>query len=271
MPQREANFMQLDDNLNIEAYQLKRYMEVLDNTQNAAIVGKTPLGVLDGDLGVEPITSIPVSDYNFAHLDYGDTLKVFDPLTMRTLDEYTVGADTLQGDTSITVNLQTPAVQLYDKYIIALDEREKLASNSLKIGGGYAWDFTRVLYCRTTNATITECTTNGLTGSGITNRILVPEDSTMTCEFIFTVKQESSANYRRMWRIVTFVNNGGTVTMPDAAVTPSADVGSVALAAVAPTLSANNGDNAIKVEFTGIALTTLNCSVSVRCNISKYG
>ena len=250
MPQREANFLQLDDNLNIEAYQLKRYMEVLDNTANAAIVGNKPLGVLDDNVTTEPITSIPVSDYNFAHLDYGDTL---------------------QGDTSITVNLQTPAVQLYDKYIIALDEREKLASNSLKIGNSYAWDFTRVLYCRTTNATITECTTNGLTGSGIANRILVPEDSTMTCEFIFTVKQESSANYRRMWRIVTFVNNGGTVTMPDAAVTPSADVGSVALAAVAPTLSANNGDNAIKVEFTGIALTTLNCSVSVRCNISKYG
>lgn len=271
MPQREANYLQLDDSLKIEAYQLKRYMEVLDNTANAAIVGNKPLGVLDGDVSPEPITSIPVSDYNFAHLDYGDTLRVYDPITMRTIDEFTIGADTLQGDTSITVNLQTPDYPLLDKYIISLDEREKLASNSVKIGGGYAWNFTRVLYCRTTNATITECTTNGLTGSGITNRILVPEDSSMVCEFTFEVKQSGSANHRTMKRVATFVNDGGSVTRPEAVVTPYADYGSVSLAAVTPTISANNSDNAIKVEFTGILVTNLNCSVTVNCTISKYG
>ena len=190
---------------------------------------------------------------------------------MTIVESVVCGTDILISDAKLYIDLQTTTKSILDNYIIGLDQREKLASQSLQIGGNYSRTFTRNLYVRVGNATITECTTNGLTGSGITNRIVVPLDSSMTCEFTAVVKQSGSANYRNFKRVATFVNNGGTVTMPEAVVIPYADYGSVALAACAVTITPNNTNDCIKVEFTGIALTALQCSVSVICTISKYG
>ena len=271
MPQREANWLQLDDDLKIQAYGLRKYVYATDDTSTTMLVGRKPDGVLDGDVAPDTITSIPISNVDFGQIVKGDYIYVLDPENNRTIEQLICSTDVLQGDTTISVDSQAITNALLDKYIVTLDSRKKLASESIQIGGNYAWSFERVLYCRTTDATITECTTNGLTGSGTSNRIIVPLDSAMTCEFTFTVKQESSANYRKYRREVTFVNDEGTVTMPDPVGTPIADVGTVALIACAVTVTPNNTNDCIKVEFTGLPLTTLNCSVTVRCNISKYG
>lgn len=271
MPQIEANWLLLDDTLKIIAHGKRKYAYQHDDTSTMAIIGQKPTGVIDGDLAPGAYTEIDLDNLTHEHITKGDTVNIYDPETMTVVESVVCGADVLISDAKLYIDLQTTTKSILDNYIIALDQREKLASQSLQLGGNYSRTFMRTLYCRTTNATITECTTNGLAGSGIVNRIVVPLDSSMTCEMTFEVKQQASANHRTYKRVATFVNNGGTVTMPEAVVTPYADYGTVALAACAVTITPNNTNDAIKVEFTGIPLTALQCSVTVVCTISKYG
>lgn len=271
MPQNEANWILLDDDLKIQAYGLRKYAYQVDDTSTMAIVGQKPIATIDEDISPAALNNIAITNIANEHILKGDTVHIYDPITMTTVESVVCDTDLDSATPTLYFVLQTLTKPLLSHYVLAVDPRQKLASESLQIGGNYSRTFTRNLYVRVGNATITECTTNGLVGSGYTNRIIVPVDSAMTCEFTAVVKQSGSANYRNFKRVATFVNNGGTVTIPDAVVTPYADYGTVALAACALTISANNTNDCIKVEFTGIALTALQCSVSVICTISKYG
>lgn len=271
MPQREANWILLDDDLKIQAYGLRKYAYQHDDTSTMAIVGQKPTSVIEGDFAPDNYTELDLANLTHEHITKGDTVNIYDPETMTIIESVNCDVDIDISDPKLYFTPTTTTKQILDNYIVGLDQREKISSQSLQIGGNYSRTFMRTLYVRVGNATITECTTNGLVGSGITNRIVVPLDSSMTCEMTFEVKQQASANHRTFKRVATFVNNGGTVTMPEAVVTPYADYGSVALAACAVTISANNTNDCIKVEFTGIPLTALQCSVSVICTISKYG
>lgn len=271
MPQNEANWILLDDDLKIRAYGLRKYAYQVDDTSTMAIVGQKPIATIDEDISPDSLNNIAITNIANEHILKGDTVHIYDPITMTTVESVVCDTDLNSSDPTLYFVLQTLTKPLLSHYVLAVDPRQKLATESLQIGGNYSRTFTRNLYVRVSSATITECTTNGLAGSGYSNRIIVPEDSSMTCEMTFEVKQQGSANHRTYKRVATFVNNGGTVTMPEAVVTPWADYGSVALAACAVTISPNNTNDCIKVEFTGIPLTALQCSVSVICTISKYG
>ena len=271
MPQIEANWILLDDELKIMAHGLRKYAYQVDDTSTMAIVGQKPTGVIEGDFVPDNYTELDLANLTHEHITKGDTVNIYDPETMTIVESVTCDVDMDISDPTLYFTPVTTTKSILDNFIMALDNREKLASQSLQLGGNYSRTFMRTLYCRTTNATITECTTNGLSGSGTANRIIVPLDSSMTCKFTFEVKQSASANHRTYERVATFVNNGGTVTVPEAVVTPYADYGSVALVACAIAITTNNTEDCIKVEFTGLPLTLLNCSVSVICTISKYG
>lgn len=271
MPQNEANWILLDDELKIQAYGLRKYIHAADDPMSTMIIGNKPIGHIETDIAPDTITEINIVNTTYPFFTKGDAVFVLDPETNRVVEQLVCSVDYESGDFIVEVDSQTINNALYAGYPIVLDSQKKIASQSVQVGSGNSYSFEKVLWCRTTNATITECTTDGLTGSGTSNRIIVPLDSAMTCEMTIQVKQSASANHRTYKRVATFVNNGGTVTMPEPVTTPFADYGTVALAACAVTVSANNTNDCIKVEFTGIAATNLNCSVSVKCNVSKYG
>jgi len=271
MPQLETNHLLLNDDLTVHAHELRKYLISVDDTSSAMLLGQKPVAIISGNnLPDGAITEYDIENSGFEHFAKGDTLIIIDPITMTEVEEVTCSTDLTSTDTVIAFNSFTPTKFVYDKFIVALDSRQKISTNSIQIGGGNARSFEMNLWCRTTNTTITECTTDGLTGSGGDNKILVPLDCAMTCHFEYTIKQESSAYYYSMQRKATFVNNGGLTTMPNPVLTPIADYGSASLVGVVATITANDPDGCIKVEFTGKMLTNLNCSVNVKCCISKY-
>lgn len=129
----------------------------------------------------------------------------------------------------------------------------------------------RVLYGATTDsATSVELTTDGAAGSGTTNRILVPVDTTLSVVLNISVKQSGSANSKQMLRQVVITNNAGTTTIEGTVIALGTDTGSTGLATVACTITANNTDDALKVEVTGVAATNLRYSCFVVSTETLY-
>ena len=66
-----------------------------------------------------------------------------------------------------------------------------------------------------------------------------------------------------MLRQFIIVNNAGVTTIEGAVVTLGTDSGSAGLATVTATITANDVDDAIKIEVAGIALTNLRFTANV--------
>lgn len=116
----------------------------------------------------------------------------------------------------------------------------------------------KVLYGATTDAaTAVELTTNGAVGSGATNRITVPNNTALSVVLNISVKQSGSANAKQMLRQFVISNNGGVVAIQGTVVTLGTDSGSAGLTTVTCTVTANDTDDAIKVEVNGVAATNL--------------
>jgi hypothetical protein len=116
----------------------------------------------------------------------------------------------------------------------------------------------RILYGATTDAaTAVELTTNGSAGSGATNRIAVPADTSLSIVLNIGVKQSASANAKQMLRQVVITNNGGTTALSGTPIALGTDTGDAGLATVTTTITANNTDDCLKVEVNGVVGTNL--------------
>lgn len=116
----------------------------------------------------------------------------------------------------------------------------------------------KILYGATTDAaTAVELTTDGAAGSGATNRITVPADTALSVVLNIAVKQSASANAKQMLRQFVISNNGGTVAIQGTVVTLGTDSGTAGLTTVTCTVTANDTDDAIKIEVNGVAATNL--------------
>lgn len=115
-----------------------------------------------------------------------------------------------------------------------------------------------MLYANTTDAaTAVELTTDGAGGSGATNRIVVPTDAALSIVLNICVKQTGSANAKQMLRQFVISNNGGTTALQSAVTTLGTDLGSVGLATVTTTITANDTDDCVKIEVNGVVATNL--------------
>lgn len=114
-----------------------------------------------------------------------------------------------------------------------------------------------VLFATTTGNTITELTTDGAAGSAATNRIPIPANTASSVVVNIVAKQTGSANSKQYLRQFLITNNGGTVTIEGVVTVLGTDIGSVALAATVITITANDTNDCMKVEVTGLAATTI--------------
>lgn len=118
-----------------------------------------------------------------------------------------------------------------------------------------------LLYGDTTDAaTAVELTTDGAAANGTVNRIVCPADTAMSVVINIAVKQTASANSKQMLRQFVIVNNGGTTSIAGAVAVLGTDSGSAGLATVTCTITANDTDDAIKVEVNGVIATNLRYS-----------
>jgi len=116
----------------------------------------------------------------------------------------------------------------------------------------------RILYGATTDAaTAVELTFDGAAGSGATNRIAVPTDTSLSIVLNIGVKQAASANAKQMLRQVVITNNGGTTALSGTPIALGTDTGDAGLATVTTTITANNTDDCLKVEVNGVVGTNL--------------
>lgn len=232
--------------------------------------------LLDTGLIGATFTSIDCDSVNFSHIRTGDLINVWHFATGELLQQFTVSQDVSVGDTTINVDSTTLTGDLMNYAEVGFDMNELFASNELRASetvslgtlnnGGY----TKILKVNTTGATSTELTTNGLTGSGITNRIAVPNDTSFSCKVYIVAKQSGSANCAKFDREFLITNNSGTTALQGAVATIGTDIASVPLAAASVSITANNTNDAINISVTGIALTLLNWTARVEITASKY-
>ena len=222
------------------------------------------------------VTTITVTSGTKGHMLSNDNLYVINPTTREVVETFVLNGPVSEGDTSISVFSNTPNEVLYHGYELCQDLNEVFASDEIRaanctsIGFGNTYTKEYILKVDTSNATITELTTNGLAGSGTSNRIVVPAETVIGCEFYLTGKVSGSANSLYYKRSFCIANNGGTTALNGTVATVGTDIASVAIAAATTTISANNTNDAIKFEVTGIAATNIRWTAKVVLTYTTY-
>lgn len=141
------------------------------------------------------VTSIGVFALAKLGLRNGDTLQIIDPIYGSVIDTVTVDDVTAQNDTSITVQSFTPTEDIFDFYEVCTNNlelgisEEHRSTSTQSLGEGYSYKYDKILKATTSGNATTELTTNGLTGSGTTNRIVIDADTAVTVLLTITVKR----------------------------------------------------------------------------------
>lgn len=160
--------------------------------------------------------------------------------------------DTLDGDEKIGVSAD---VYHSTNILRQIDQTSESADNKVIQN--------KVLFVDTGDDTPTELTDDGNAGSGATNRIAVPVDTAMSVVLNICAKESGSGNAKQFLRQFVIVNNGGTTALVGAVTTLGTDIGSVALATASVAITANDTDDCIQVDVTGVAATDLRWTANV--------
>ena len=223
-----------------------------------------------------PLTSISTFALAKLGLRPNDVLGILDPVTGHVIDEITIDDVTAQGDTSITIQSITPSENWGEFYEVTTNNlelsisKEFRATETLSTGEGYSYSCTKILKASTTGTTATELTLDGATGSGTTNRIVIDNNTAVTCMFYLTFKKSGTADTGSYIRKCLIYNNGGTVALQGSVQTIGTDEVAVTINAVTVTISANNTNDCLKVEVNGIAATNINYTCRVDLTVVKY-
>ena len=121
-----------------------------------------------------------------------------------------------------------------------------------------------ILRCATTDATPTVLTTNGGASANF-NQIEVQTDQCLTFDGTITAMQNGAQSYAS-WRIEgLLVNDGGTTTVANSAITVIDNQSSWGL-----TLTADNTNNALAITFTGEAAHNIRTVANIRTSEVTY-
>ena len=107
-------------------------------------------------------------------------------------------------------------------------------------------------------------TKDGATG-GLINRIFITSGTACTVDLVITGKAASSANCVSYHYQCCIVNNGGTTALNGAVITMRPPIESAPLVAASVTITANDANDALKVDVNGIGATIINwtCKATV--------
>ena len=219
-------------------------------------------------------TSFTIDAAEYDHIRKGDVVMLVDQYSLATIQEWVTTANCEIGDTTISVSSDTTDQEIYANATFEHQPREYLVSNILRatkqfqLGPSQNNEINQILKVITTDGTIQEATTDGLTGIGSSNRIKIPLNSAVGLTITITAKEQGSDNCAMLIRQALISNNSGTVALDGTVQTIGTDIDS---ASIVDTISitANNTNDCLSVEVDGIA-TNINWTVNVKGVISIY-
>ena len=217
-----------------------------------------------------PYSTLDIDALLFKHLQSSDIIYLIHHETRVILDQVQITADTAVSDTGLSVLSYTPSVDIGEGTEVALNLNELNISNEVRaisksqVGFGSNRVETYVLYATTINTTTTELTKDGATG-GLINRIFITSGTACTVDLVITGKAASSANCVSYHYQCCIVNNGGTTALNGAVITMRPPIESAPLVAASVTITANDANDALKVDVNGIGATIINwtCKATV--------
>jgi hypothetical protein len=222
------------------------------------------------------VTSFTIDAAEYDHIRAGDVVMLLDPVGLNKYQDWTVAANCEVGDTTLSVNSDTTDIEVWQTYLFAHEPREYLVSNIVRateqfqLGPSQNNEINRILKVLTTNSTITEATTDGAAGIGSSNRIKILDDSAVGLTITVVAKVQNTADCAILTRRALIYNNSGTTSLDGTVQTIGTDIISSGLTGIAVTITANNTNDCLKVEVTGIAATNINWTVNVKGVVSIY-
>lgn len=229
-------------------------------------VGGVAMNTIDTKIDEgDTVTSIGIEASDYSHIKAGDMLVVVNPNTLEKIQEFEVTADVEVNDTSIVVTSDTADEDIWQTSVVTFNPRELVVSqkvraiDELQSYGSVTLrknteNQTRnvVLFRTTTSTAATELTTDGAAGSGISNRIVVPDDTAIHCILILTAKKSNEVSALAYLRRFLIVNNSGTCNITGSVQTMGTDIEDAGLGGSSVTITAasDGSDDYIKVEVT---------------------
>ena len=219
-------------------------------------------------------TSFTIDAAEYDHIRKGDTVKLIDQYSLANIQSWVVNANCEISDTTLTVVSDTTDQQIYPNATFEHEPREYLVSNIVRateqfqLGPSQNNEINQILKVITTDGTIQEATTDGLTGIGSSNRIKIPLNSAVGLTITITAKEQGSDNCAMLIRQALISNNSGTVALDGTVQTIGTDIDSASIVD-AISITANNTNDCLSVEVDGIA-TNINWTVNVKGVVSIY-
>jgi hypothetical protein len=118
-------------------------------------------------------------------------------------------------------------------------------------------------------ATSTTLTTDGLSVSGATNVPYVPNDYSASCVLVVGAKKSGAADCFHGIRQFLMSSNGTVLALEGTVQTVGVDIASAGILTVTVTATANDTDNTILVNVTGVAVTDLNWTAQLTVVLTK--
>lgn len=260
------NFL-INSNGQIVAQELKDYASNPVDPSLGFRVGNIPIAVIIDDMLPDTHTVLKMGDSVGGWIRKGDKINILNPNTLEVVETLYSDEDNIAGTSPLAIVSATTTNPIYIGYIVAV---EKLYANNIMIGQGNSYSMEYTVYCRTTNATFKEATLDGATGSGLTNRVPIPDNSSVVATFDVMVKESGTANYYTIQKRSIYTNNGGTTTNT-IATTQIAAESSGGLSSCNLAANANDSDDAIKPDCYGIVGKDLNWTINIKAVVSIYG
>mgnify|MGYP003493869141 FL=1 len=240
-------------------------------------IGQKPVVKINTGVAISTsTTSFTIDAAEYDHIRSGDTVKLIDQYSLATIQEWVTTANCEIGDTTINVSSDTTDQEIYPNATFEHEPREIVASNviraseNVEVGGSQNREINRILKVLTNDGTPTVATTDGQSGIGSSNRIKIPDDSAMALTITICGKVQNTSEYLMFIRQAIIYNNSGSTNLDGTVNTIGTDIISGALTGSIVTIYANDTNDCLKVEVTGITATNINWTVNVKGVISIY-
>ncbi len=205
----------------------------------------------------------------------GDILYMINPVNKDILETATVSQDVEAGSTSIAVVSFTTSNDIYPQTVLMFDiddiqaTKNLRATESILLGKINKYSINKILYVDTTDLTSHELTLDGATASS-SNIIILREGEAMGCMVDITVKELSGAECGYYSRRFLIKNNNNTTSIEGTVQTIGTDIESGLLVGSTITITANDTDEAIKIDVQSAGALNLRWVANVQMIVSRY-
>lgn len=225
----------------------------------------------DGDT----ITSFSIYSSSYNHIRQGDNILLLFGNTLEKIQEFAVTADVLVGDTSVSVTSDTADDIMNEKSVIAHEPREYTVSEVVRavakqeLGGSGNNKVELILRAETSATGTAEATTDGATAT-TSNTYVIADDTSAAVMAYISAKSLNGADVLYYVRKCLIVNDSGATAIVGSVETIGTDVESAGIVGASVTITANDTNDALKVDVAGIGALNLSWTILILAIQTSY-